>query len=222
MVDQLCAVSVVNVSAADAAACTNTFRRLSPHETLSKQFWGVDLCEQLPRAISQDGTQAVPGDLGRIQQFLTQHFSCLREEATSAASNNWLATVKRTYLANSSDLVELRHEDRTVGAVIGAPEDWATYYVRIFAMAPNFQKRPLIRRFIRECLFEPLAACGVQRITAETSPANHAMARLFTELQFHVTGHQLTERWGPLVRYTKFLDRTCEAAFLERFGNLAP
>jgi hypothetical protein len=105
--------------------------------------------------------------------------------------------------------------------IVGAPEDWSSYYIRIFAVLPAFQRPALTRRFVRECLFEPLTACGVQRLVADTSPANLAMARGFSEMHFHVTGHQLSDRWGPLVRYTKFLDPACESVFLERFGGTA-
>lgn len=191
-------------------------------QTLSKQFWGCDLSQRLPLTLTQAGTQAVAGDITRIRTFLVEQFACLTEEASHAVQNELCSQAKRHYLASACDLIELRHAGETVGAIVGAPEDWATYYVRFFALAPDFQKPALTRRFARECLFEPLAACGVPRICAETSPANRAMARLFSELSFLATGHQLSERWGPLVRYTKFLDPACESVFLQRFGNTVP
>jgi RimJ/RimL family protein N-acetyltransferase len=223
MIDQLCAVSVVSTVVAEASTCaTNTFRRPQPRDTLSKQLWSVDLTNRLPRVISQDGTQVTSGELPRIQQFLSQYFSCLQEAPYDGALRDQRGAVKQSYLTTVCDLFELRHNGRTVGALVGAPEDWSTYYVRSFAMAPDFQKRALIRRFVRECLFEPLADCGVQRVTADTSPANRAMGRLLGELKFYVTGQQLSERWGSLVRYTKFLDASCEAAFLRSFGTASP
>jgi len=191
-------------------------------QTLSMQFWGCDLSQRLPRTLTEGGTQAVSGDITRIGGFLMQQFAWLAEDARHAAPSDWLSLAKRRYLASACDLIELRHDGETVGAIVGAPEDWATYYVRFFALAPEFQKPALTRRFARECLFEPLAACGVPRICAETSPANRAMARLFSELSFLATGQQLSDRWGPLVRYTKFLDPACESVFLQRFGGLAP
>lgn len=191
-------------------------------QTLSKQFWGCDLSQRLPRTLTESGTQAVPGDIRRIRAFLMKQFACLTEEASQPVQSDWHGLAKRRYLATACDLIELRHAGETVGAIVGAPEDWATYYVRIFAIAPQFQKPALTRRCARECLFEPLTECGVPRICAETSPANRAMARLFSELSFLATGQQLSDRWGPLVRYTKFLDPACESVFLQRFGSSAP
>jgi hypothetical protein len=189
--------------------------------SLSAQFWGVDLWHALPRPMTSDGVEAVPGDITRIRDFLTQSFPYLTEEAQRGAANAVSMDAKRRYLQLGCDLIELRFEQRTVGVIVGAPEDWSSYYIRIFAVLPAFQRPALTRRFVRECLFEPLAACGVQRLVADTSPANLAMARGFSEMHFHVTGHQLSDRWGPLVRYTKFLDPACESVFLERFGGAA-
>jgi hypothetical protein len=206
-----------------AVPCTDALVQGRPaSQTLSKQFWNCDLSQRLPRTLTQGGTQAVAGDITRIRAFLMEQFACLTEEASHAAQSEFCSQAKRRYLASACDLIELRHAGETVGAIVGAPEDWATYYVRFFAITPDFQKPALVRRFARECLFEPLAASGVPRICAETSPANRAMARLFSELSFLATGQQLSDRWGPLVRYTKFLDPACESVFLQRFGSSAP
>lgn len=203
------------------STCRETFQRPQLGETLSRQFWNADLSDRLPRPLASADMHATHGELPRIRSFLSEHFPRFTEEAQGSSPDAWIATVKSSYLRRC-DLIELRSGARTVGVFVGAPEDWSTYYVRIFAVVPDFQKRAAVRRFGRECVFEPLAACGVQRVTADTSPSNRAMARLFTELQFHVTGQQLCDRWGPLVRYTKFLDPKCEAAFLQRFGAAAP
>jgi hypothetical protein len=217
MVDRLLADS--NATVGDSA-CTDTFQRPALPEPLSKQFWNVDLTERLPRALNDAGVRAVPGELARVMRFISEHFPRFSEEAQGSATDARHSTVKSGYLQRC-DIIELHTEQRTVGVIVGAPEDWSTYYVRVFAVASDFQKHALVRRFARECLLEPLAACGVQRVTAETSPSHRAMARLFAELDFHVTGQQLTDRWGPLVRYTKFLDPHCEARFLERFSGIA-
>lgn len=208
----------------EPCAETRTHPRLTQAGTppLSAQLWGLDFSALLPRTVSSDGTQATLGDLGRIRSFLTESFPSLTEEALGNRSPAFVSDAKRRYIATTCDLMELRHDGKTVGAIVGAPEDWSTYYVRIFAVARRFQRPALMRKLIRECIFEPLRACGVQRIAADTSPANRAMARLFSELKFHVTGQQLSERWGPMVRYTKFLDAACEAVFFERFAGTAP
>ena len=205
---------------------SGTYRSLAPQrvssqppQTLSARFWGADLSRDLPRVLSRDGVQAVRGDLARVGEFLKQTFPTFTEEELGADLSPRMVEAKGHYLGTASDLIELQHEGRTVGVLVGAPEDWSSFYVRILAFLPEYQRPGLTRRFVRECLFEPLAARGVERIVADTWPTNIAMTRGFTEMHFHVTGHQLSERWGALVRYTKFLDPAREAAFERRFAG---
>jgi hypothetical protein len=191
---------------------------------LSRKVWGLDFTRGLPCVLSSDGIEATAGELDRVLPFMADQFASLTEEASGkrAKPHESTAAAKQWYLSSASDLIELRHEGRTVGVLVGAPEDWGSYYVRVFAISPAYQRSGLIRRFVRQCLFEPLRAHHVERVVADTSPANLAMTRLFSELRFHVTGHQLSDRWGPLIRYTKFLDPACESAFCARFaGSMA-
>jgi hypothetical protein len=201
---------------------SGTFRSVSPTQSLSAKFWGLDLRANLPRVLSHDGVEAAPGEIDRVRAFLAAEFPCLTEEKLGASPNAAMVSSKRSYIQTRCDLIELRHNDRTVGVIVGAPEDWSTYYIRIFAVMQAYQRPALTRRFVRECLFDPLTAHHVERVAADTSPANLAMSRSFSEMHFHVTGHHLSDRWGPLVRYTKFLDPECEAAFYKRFTGIAP
>jgi len=185
-------------------------------------MWGLSFRDLLPHKLSEDGVVAVAGDFARIGRFLNDEFSVFSEEAHGSIPNYIVHNRKFEYLRDACDLIELRLDDQTIGSLIGAPEDWSSYYVRVFALQREFQRPGMIRRFIRDCLFNPLMEHGVERICADTSPANVAMSRLFTELHFHVTGSQLSERWGPLVRYTRFLSPACEAEFRRKFGAGAP
>jgi hypothetical protein len=195
---------------------------LTPEGTSwSETLWGLNLNSGLPHVLSNDGVLAIAGELTRVSSFLAQEFPGFGEESLGALPSATVATAKRCYLQTACDVIEIRHGDRTVGVLVGGPEDWSTYYIRIFAVIQAYQRPSLIRRFARDCVFGPMSQHHVERVVAESSPANLAMARTFTELHFHVTGHQLSDRWGPLVRYTRFLDPACEAAFLKRFAGIA-
>jgi hypothetical protein len=200
---------------------TVTTARSVTANTMSARLWGLDLNKGLPRLLSHDGVEATPGDVSRVRAFLAHEFPHFGEESLGATPSESILDAKRWYLSTACDVIELRHGTQTVGAIVGAPEDWSSYYIRIFAVIQAYQRPALTRRFVRECLFEPLANHHVERVVADTSPLNLAMARGFSELHFHVTGHQLSDRWGPMVRYTKFLDPACEAAFQRRFAGIA-
>jgi hypothetical protein len=189
--------------------------------TLSARLWGLDFTKTSPRTLTSDGVQAVPGDMTRACDFLAREFPAFREEHSGVIPSAKMLDAKRWYLQSACDVIELRHDDRTVGVLIGAPEDWSSFYIRMFALLQAYQRPALRRRFVRECVFEPLIAHQVERVVADTSPLNLGMSVLFNEMRFHVTGHQLSDRWGPLVRYTKFLDPACEAAFHRRFSGIS-
>jgi hypothetical protein len=184
---------------------------------LSQQLWGLELCAKLPHDLGH-GIVAVPGNFQRIAAFLGGEFRWMAEKR-SAPQRPRLVEAKRFYLAELSDVIEFQRDGECVGAFVASPEDWSTYYVRTFAIAPSAQRRSAIRTFIRECLFEPLRQHGVERLVADTSPNNVSMNRLFGELSFAVTGHNLSERWGPMVRYTLFLDDHAEEDFTRRYGG---
>lgn len=196
--------------------------RSSGLPNLSKQLWGFSPADGLPRVVTQDGVTALAGDFERARSFLSAHFGMFSEESLGASPSLRVQSLKSEYLEKGCDILELRHDESTVGVLIGAPEDWSSYYVRVFAVVRGFQRPLLIRRFIRECLFRPLVDHGVERIVADTSPANLAMSRLLSELRFVVTGTQLTDRWGAMVRFTRFLMPEREAEFCRKFGETAP
>lgn len=197
-------------------------RNLPTRLTHSAELWGLDLCEGLPKQLTSDGVQAVAGTYDRIRGFVADQYAMFTEEGLGCAPSAFAQKSKQAYLSKQCDLIGLSHAGKLVGIMVGAPEDWSSYYVRVFALVPEYQRPGLTRRFVRECLFEPLARQGVERLVADTNPSNIAMTRLFSELGFFVTGNQLTDRWGPLIRYTKFFDPACEQQFLHRFGGGAP
>jgi len=200
---------------------SGTFRSPTAR-TLSDEFWNLELARGLPRVITRDGIEIAAGEIERIRDFLKTVFPTLTEEGLGAAPlEPSVAHTKRWYLGAASDLLELRKRGETIGVMIGSPEDWSTYYIRIYAVSPEHQRSIVTGRFAK-FLLDRLAECGVQRVVTDTSPANTSAALRLSELQFRVTGQQLSERYGPLIRYTKFLDPAAEAAFLARFAGSAP
>jgi hypothetical protein len=57
----------------------------------------------------------------------------------------------------------------------------------------------------------------VERVDVETSPSNLATMHIMNRFRFNVTGQVLSERWGALVKFSKFLDGDCEKVFLRQY-----
>lgn len=187
-----------------------------PATPLSQQLWGADWRAPMPWTLTSSGVVAVESVAGRCHDFVCTQFPGLHEAPAGAAAQRPPSVAKARYVS-LNDNIELRHGEQTIGVFIGAPEDWATYYCRILCIDRAHRSPMMIRRFCNR-LFEQLTAVGVERFVAETGPTNTAMNGLFNKLGFVVSGQRLTERWGPLVRYTKYLDADYGDRFVSRFG----
>ena len=187
-------------------------------EPLTLAYWGLELGANLPCQLRADAVIATRGELVRVAEFIRDEFPSLVEDGLCTVFGARIQQAKHHHLSARCDLFEMRHHERTVAVIIGEPDDWSSYYIRALAVAHSYQHPALVRRFIHECLDELLTSQRVERVLADTSPANIAMATLLTEFRFHVTGHQLSERWGPLIRFTRFLDPDRESAFLATVG----
>jgi hypothetical protein len=101
--------------------------------------------------------------------------------------------------------------------LICTPLDWSSYYVRSAALLPEYQGRQAIQHFLSGVLFPELTRAGVERVELDTSPSNLAMMHIATRLRFNPTGTLLTERWGALVHFTRYLAADSEQVFLDKF-----
>jgi ribosomal protein S18 acetylase RimI-like enzyme len=114
------------------------------------------------------------------------------------------------------DVFQFRAPEGVIGVIMCNPTDWTTYYIRTAAFLPEFRERHLSSRYL-ERIYEPLRAAGVERIEAETSPANMPMMRLFASSGFLMTSTSNSERWGYLARFTKYLREEGESVFLRQY-----
>jgi GNAT superfamily N-acetyltransferase len=183
----------------------------------SQLLWDIDWGKWLPRQITDDGIELRLSDIQAAMPFISAHYAEIFEQELERHrffSEPFDGAKMRYYQTN--DVFEIKHGERTVGLLIGAPSDWSTYYIRSMAVLPAYQGRQL-PRCILPFVFERLAEVGVRRFEAETSPSNLVSVLNLTRLRFNITGTVLTERWGALLRFTKFVDEQAEGVFLDRF-----
>jgi hypothetical protein len=88
--------------------------------------------------------------------------------------------------------------------------------MRSMAILPSFQGQGLFQDFLSH-LFNVLKAHGVNRVTGDVSPSNLVSSHIFNKMQFNVTGYTVSDRWGALTQFTKFLNPRTEAVFLDSF-----
>jgi RimJ/RimL family protein N-acetyltransferase len=126
-----------------------------------------------------------------------------------------MSEAKRRFFAEM-DCFLFRVEGEVAGVFMAHPCDWNSYYLRSTGILPRYRERGLMSQFF-DRLDEPLRAVGVERIEAEVSPANTPIIRVLAGHGYIVTGQVASERWGLLLRYTKFLSQGASAVFRRQY-----
>jgi hypothetical protein len=184
---------------------------------LSQALWGLDWSRALPHELTADGVTVEASSFQRSLPFIRDHYAAIFEEDPgSPFSTDVTGPAKARWYQQMGDFFELREDGRTIGLLLGEPADWSTYYIRSAAVLREHQGRQLISTFCLRVLFKELERAGVERVECDTSPANLAMAHVLGRLRFNATGTNLSERWGALIRFTKFLNPERERTFLDQ------
>jgi hypothetical protein len=188
-------------------------RAASTPSTLSMRMWDLDWRVQLPWNF--DDVIVECGTLEEVLPFVQEHYPSIFgveqdrffvEAMTEAKLRFW----------REMDLFVFRSEGAIIGIAAAHPTDWSTYYVRTLALLPEYRERRVTTGFAQR-LRETLRQAGVARWEAECSPANPAMIRLFVREGLLVTATVTSERWGSMLRFTKFIEPEAERTFRKQF-----
>jgi GNAT superfamily N-acetyltransferase len=179
--------------------------------------WDIDWAVNLPLPLGY-GIVVRSATLDGILPFVARHSAEIFEENPGASRflPQRMTEAKKRYYERCADIFEFVDDERTAGVLVGTPVDWSTYYVRFVATLPRYRGRRIFQTFLPH-LFRVLGGAGVERVEAETSPSNLAFVHLMNKFAFNVTGTVLSDRWGALVRFTKFLDSESEEIFLRQY-----
>ena len=184
---------------------------------MSQRLWGLDWSRVLPWQLEDVVVESGTADeaLRFVETHYAEIFGATGEQRFLADP---LTDAKRRFCAEM-DVVVFRHERRIVGILMAHPSDWSTYYMRTVAILPQYRERRLLTRFMDAC-YAPLRDAGIQRIEGECSPLNAPMMRMLVGQDFIVTSTSATDRWGTLVRFTKFLSQEAQQTFRRQLTSL--
>ncbi len=186
-----------------------------PRASLSELLWQIDWTEHLPFEVTS-GIVVHASTFERSTPFIREHYQTIFEENEESPFAARLAGRKERYYRVAADFFEFKDGEATVGLLIGTPVDWSTYYIRSAAALPKYQGKKIIQRFFPK-MFDVLREAGLERVEADTSPSNMATLHLLTRLRFNPTGSLLSDRWGAMVHFTRFLGEQSEDVFLRQF-----
>jgi len=183
---------------------------------MSQQLWGIEWAAQLP--YESGGFRVEFSNYARAKGFIAANYATVFEEdATTSPFATDLNPAKQRYYQTFGDFFEFFHGDELAGLLVCTPTDWSSYYIRSAALLPNYQGRRIIQTFYTSVLFPVLQRAGVERVEFDTSPSNMAMMHIAARLRFNNTGTVLSERWGAMIHFTKFLATDKEDVFLRQF-----
>lgn len=209
----------MNVALARQSAPESGVRRVGPLSPgpMSKRIWDLDWSAELPWAL--DGATVDCGTFADALPFVREHYPAIFGQTPDARFLVEEMTEAKRRFGEEMDVFVFRSGEKTVGICTAHPSDWSTWYIRTFAILPEFRERRFCSEFAQR-LVEPLQRAGVTRWEADCSAANRAMVRLFTSQGLVATSMLNSERWGMTLRFTKFLREDAEEVFRRQFLNV--
>lgn len=194
-------------------------QRESHSASLSKKLWDLDWSRILPWSFEEVTVES--GTFDDALPFIAENYARIfgTEDGQSRFLVEAMTTAKRRFGAEM-DVFLFRAEGKTIGVVMSHPSDWSTYYMRSAAYLPEYRGRHLATRFL-ERICEPLRNAGVVRVESDVAPSNVPMLKAHLAEGFVASSMTSSERWGLLVRLTKFLQDEAEAVFVRQFCGIA-
>jgi len=177
---------------------------------MSERLWGHDWASW-----THAGVNAELGSFADAKPFIAEHYPTIFATEPNRFLEEKLTAAKLRFL-DECDVHIFRADDKVVAIGLGHPTDWATYYIRTFALLPEYRDRGIVRAYV-ENVAAQIAPLGAERIEFDTSPGNVPMNRAFLRLGCVVTGSLNTDRWGTLLRYTLHLSGEAKRVFKSQY-----
>lgn len=186
--------------------------------TLTRRVWDIDWEACLPWRLGDITVNA--GTFDHALPFMRAHYEDLfgtMDRETRFTPDPLTGSKKR--FGDEMDVFVFRSGVRDVGLLIGHPLDWSTYYLRSMALLPQVRDQGVVFD-VFEHMYAVLRTAGVERMDTEVSPCNVRPMRALTRLGWIVTGTVNSDRWGTMLRLTKFLCEATEGTFARQFCGM--
>ena len=192
--------------------------------SLSQRILGVRWDDHAPFRLGngvgggvRGGVEVEPVSLEVALAFTRDHYARIFDSSPGDTRflSEPMTAAKARFLAES-DRFAFREGGEVIGLLVGNPVDWSTYYWRSVAFLPEHQGRGLLAAAL-EHTDEILREAGVVRVEGEAAPTNYRQVRLLMRLGYCVTGTTNSERWGTMLRLTKYLRADAGELFARQF-----
>lgn len=192
-----------------------------PSSQLPRMLWGLDWSEHLPMEIANSGIRVELSRAAAAFAFLQENEQELAKEAGDESSDflsRKPSLSKQVFYVNFVDafLFKETSSQKPVGIALCHALDWNSYYLRYVFLLERYRGKGLYGEFLKR-LFEILKAHSVARFDVHVSPSNLPHIGILSKLQLNQTGMVLSECWGTLLQFSKFLEPGHEKTYLSQF-----
>lgn len=189
------------------------------HKTLSETIWNIDWNNYFPYSLDSNDIIIKKESFETANSFIekNKNITLPKNDLRSHFLINENYKLKLKYYKEICDVFSIYDkEDSIIGIYITEPIDWSSYYIRYTNLLPKSRGSNISVNFTNY-LLEILKKYPVDRLVCEVSPSNLRMVKRLSELKFNITGNSLSERWGSLITFTKFLNEKNEKFFISNF-----
>lgn len=186
---------------------------LKSAKNLSEILYGIDWGERLPVQFGDYDLRK--GSAKSLFEFTEQNQSVVVGEETFPSYKESIER-KIKYYEFCSDVFDFYLGDEIIGVVVGNPYDWCSYYLRYILIKKEHQGHNLQNQWVR-FMVEQLSRYNVERIEVDFSPAHTAQLLHYQRMGFYFVGSTLSERWGSILRYVKFINPQRRDKYLDQF-----
>lgn len=168
-----------------------------PPQKLSKTLYGIDWNEYFP--LDLGGNFSVQAsNFDKSMRFMSQ-FKGSPHDLDRGDPR------KEIYYRNVGDFFDFHDGDKVIGVFVGNPIDWSTYYIRSIVVSSEYRGFGFYKKCLSH-LIETLTERKIKRIEIEVVPNNHGHLHVLNKMGFQVNGSTNSERWGNVLKLTRFTD----------------
>lgn len=182
----------------------------------SSTLWGIDWSRYFPTPFGK--VTAELASFAEIAAFSKKHFPEIYHHTpgTQRFADTAAAAVRERYYKIAGDFFAFRDGGVLVGVAVGSPLDWSGYNFRNVSLLPSHHGQGIYQEFF-PFLAEILRSHGVERLEGDVAPSNQPHIHALTKMGAVVTGLNLSDRWGAVLHFTKYLLDGPQEVFHDQF-----
>lgn len=169
--------------------------------------------EYLPITL-KNGYEIHSGSFEEVKMFAQSHFQQIYSPIDPKTQYRWGEDHpnKKSFYENFAEIFLFKKGAEIIGFHVINLTDWSTVYHRNVSISKKHQNKQLWQLWFA-CLIEILKAHQIHRVECDVSPGNTKKVHVLNKMGFRVTGFNTSERWGAVMKFTKFLNSEYENLF---------